>query len=191
MRYGAITSNYFKSYYLAKAGLELAITETAIRDAGFTSTVKTGSAIVSGNVFSDRKGFEPDFEVTSTVMTGEYCRELKLNESIVIPLFLDDKNTTHKDALTSPGKGITPFPKNKVEKIATTLTPPNNNTFFGIFAYSGEEMIGMISKIRNSFSILKAVGDEWNSIFKDESNTNIRRYVTILNNGATEEVCIQ
>jgi ribulose 1,5-bisphosphate synthetase/thiazole synthase len=35
MRYGATTSNYFKAYYLAKAGVELAITETAIRDAGF------------------------------------------------------------------------------------------------------------------------------------------------------------
>jgi hypothetical protein len=41
MRYGATTSNYFKAYYLAKAGLELAITETAIRDAGFQIEVNS------------------------------------------------------------------------------------------------------------------------------------------------------
>ncbi|MDR3168989.1 MAG: hypothetical protein LBU27_04455 [Candidatus Peribacteria bacterium] len=37
--YGATTSNYFKAYYLAKAGLELAITETSLRDAGFEVSV--------------------------------------------------------------------------------------------------------------------------------------------------------
>ncbi|MDR0860648.1 MAG: hypothetical protein LBO09_06870 [Candidatus Peribacteria bacterium] len=113
-------------------------------------------------------------------MTKKYCKELQPNESIVIPLFLDNKNAlSHKDALTSPGKGITPFTEGEVKKITATLTP-TNDAFFGIFAYSGEEMIGMISKIGNNFNSLPTIDERTGSIFPTPTQ-NYRRYLTILN----------
>jgi hypothetical protein len=41
MSYGATTYHYFRTHYLAKAGLEIALTETYLRDAGFE--MKIGS----------------------------------------------------------------------------------------------------------------------------------------------------
>jgi hypothetical protein len=52
MSYGATTSNYFRAYYLAKAGLELALTEANIREAGFEMEVLSGDAIVAENVLT-------------------------------------------------------------------------------------------------------------------------------------------
>jgi hypothetical protein len=63
MTYGATTSNYFRAYYLAKAGLELALTEVHLRDAGFKMKISSGDNIVSENVLSEYAAFEPYFTV--------------------------------------------------------------------------------------------------------------------------------
>jgi hypothetical protein len=72
MSYGGLTSRYFKAHYLAKAGLELALTETSLREAGFQVQVDSGNAIVSGNLLVGYEGFEPYFTVKTHAQTGEY-----------------------------------------------------------------------------------------------------------------------
>jgi hypothetical protein len=72
LSYGGLTSNYFKAHYLAKAGLELALTETSLRDVGFEMGVASGNAIVSGNLLTGYEGFEPYFTVEMHAQTGKY-----------------------------------------------------------------------------------------------------------------------
>jgi hypothetical protein len=41
MSYGNTTFNFFRAHYLAKAGLELAVTEADNRDAGFEMSISS------------------------------------------------------------------------------------------------------------------------------------------------------
>ncbi|MDR0369691.1 MAG: hypothetical protein LBH96_04185 [Candidatus Peribacteria bacterium] len=52
MTHGNLTYNYFRAHYLSKAGLELALTETYTRGAGFEATTTTGATIVKSNLLS-------------------------------------------------------------------------------------------------------------------------------------------
>jgi hypothetical protein len=117
MSYGATTSNYFRAYYLAKAGLELALAETYLRDAGFQMKVQSGDAIVSGNLLAEYAGFEPYFTVDIQSQTTGNTRILATGESIVIPLFLDNKGNSHSDYLTGvKNTDLTLFDSIEIEK---------------------------------------------------------------------------
>jgi hypothetical protein len=147
MGYGAMTHSYFRAHYLAKAGLELALTETALREAGFQMQVHSGSSLVTGNLLSEYEGFQPFFTVEMQARTSEWSGTLVSGESIVIPLFLDSKELGHSGWLTGTKE-------KDLEKYADATTIKLTNTqqaelLLGLFAFSGEdldEMVGMVTQ---------------------------------------------
>ena len=116
MVYGGTTYNYFRAHYLAKAGLELALTEVAMRDAGFSISVASGDSVVIDNFLTEENsGFEPYFQsetrgafllITNNVRDTESCSNenkivLPQGGSRVIPLFIDSSASSHVVALTT------------------------------------------------------------------------------------------
>ena len=61
LTYGNMTFNYFRSFYLAKAGTELGLTEVYYREAGFEQTINSWNAIVTENLVWVYSGFNPYF----------------------------------------------------------------------------------------------------------------------------------
>jgi len=66
LTYGNMTFNYFRAFYLAKAGTELGLTEVYNRWDGFNHEILSGSAIITWNFLSGYEWFEPHFEMTIT-----------------------------------------------------------------------------------------------------------------------------
>jgi hypothetical protein len=67
MKQSATVHNYYKAYYLAKAGLELSLAQVTSRGVGFEYTISNEDAIVSGNFFS---GFDQSIYSLSTQISG-------------------------------------------------------------------------------------------------------------------------
>ena len=61
LTYWNMTFNYFRAFYLAKAGTELWLTEVYYREAWFEHTINTWDAIVSWNLVWIYTGFNPYF----------------------------------------------------------------------------------------------------------------------------------
>jgi hypothetical protein len=188
MSYGATTANYFRAYYLAKAGLDLALTETYLRDVGFQMQVQSGDAIVSGNLLTEYAGFEPYFTVKMESRTTEHTRSLATGESIVIPLFLDTLTSSHKDILTGiKNADLTPFSIEQIKQIKGNAG--QKELSFGIFAFSGDtfdEMVIMVMQTGTDLHrFLEDVLSNEEILPADQKNiltsTNTKAYLTIVN----------
>ncbi|MDR0607784.1 MAG: hypothetical protein LBG52_05590 [Candidatus Peribacteria bacterium] len=144
------------------------------------------------------EGFSPYFSTASiaTIERGvPYCVNLKSSQSMVIPLFLDNKISSHKDFLIEAKSAqFSHFDESQTKGFSATITPTGRSVYFGIFAFSGdqmEEMLGMISQIGKNFSVLRNDDAEgvWSSIF---ANSTARKYFTILNGESSDiAVCIE
>lgn len=66
LTYWNMTFNYFRAFYLAKAGTELWLTEVYNRGNGFDNTILSGSALVTWNLLSEYSWFNPYFYATIT-----------------------------------------------------------------------------------------------------------------------------
>lgn len=66
LTYGNMTFNYFRAFYIAKAGTELWLTEVYNRWDGFNHRVLSGSSIVQDNLVWVYTGFDPYFNMTIT-----------------------------------------------------------------------------------------------------------------------------
>jgi hypothetical protein len=150
-------------------------------------------------VFVGWEGFEPYFNAESTATiekNSSYCVDLEQGQSVVIPLFLDNKMQHHKDFLTEAKfSQLEHFDKSKTEGFSATITPFGSSAYFGIFAFLGDDvvdMVGMISQKGTDFSVLRdgEASEEWNGIFAATSTA--RKYLTVLN-GEVEKlnVCIK
>lgn len=100
------TFNYFRAFYLAKAGTELGLTEVYHSEAWFEHTVTSWSAIVSWNLVGIYSGFNPYFNMyiswnflnlTNDIRytrTNDDCENNKITlgtwEWIMLSLFHDD-----------------------------------------------------------------------------------------------------
>jgi hypothetical protein len=151
LSYGAMTNNYFRAHYLAKAGLELALTETSLREAGFQmgeqQGILSGDAVVISNVLAGYEGFQPFFSVHLQARTNAWSGELAVGESMVIPLFLDSGDLKHKGWLTGVQESeLVVYPS----AANIEVTDTNAALLFGLFAFSGadlSEMVGMVTKL--------------------------------------------
>ena len=101
MDYGTSAFDYFKTYYLGRAWLELALTEVQTRGYGFNFVSESGNAIVTENF-----NYESGLNYFSYTITG---RHLTFQETVLtgnfltLPLFYDDtwwKNKTHFQTLS-------------------------------------------------------------------------------------------
>lgn len=107
MKQSAVVHSYYKSYYLAKAGLEFGLTAISVRGIGFEYTIASWSALVRDNFFSGaRYSLSLAISGTSSVLSknprqGSGCDHPYLLsgwQSVIVPLF--------KDAYTGDAEGI-------------------------------------------------------------------------------------
>jgi hypothetical protein len=105
-----MTFNYFRAFYLAKAGTELWLTEVYNSGDGFNHEVLSGSAIVTWNLLSGYEGFEPYFNMSITwsfkyltddIRKSDECLDdnkikLKPWAGIMLSLFNDKTNNLNK-----------------------------------------------------------------------------------------------
>ena len=212
MAYGNTTYNYFRAHYLAKAGLELAITETFIRDAGFGANVTAEDAIVTLNFLTaENEARDPYFEseiqgrfqlltnsVKESAKEGITCSAtnkitLAQGESVVAPLFYDHAGESKKHS-NYLAKKTQVSPMGNISSIAIKDRTPGELTF-GVFAFSGEAMETMIS-------MASAHGTELSTFFlgaavkkvielDTRSDPTIRKFLTIVNSSSsTVSFCI-
>lgn len=118
MNYGSTVNNFFRAHYLAKGGLEIALTEANLRGAGFEMSIGSGESIVTGNILDRYEGFQPSFSVDlggnstlitksikDTECTSETSVKLAIGNSLVIPLFYDvGLEQSHSGYLATGGK---------------------------------------------------------------------------------------
>ena len=66
LSYGNMTFNYFRAFYLAKAGTELWLTEVYNRGDGFGHSISGDNLIIQNNLVWIYSGFNPYFDMTIT-----------------------------------------------------------------------------------------------------------------------------
>ncbi len=149
--YGNMTFNYFRSYYLAKAGTELWLTEVYNRDSWFEDTIQSGHAIVTGNLVWNYTGFNPYFtmkiesnfkSITDDIRFGcESGNKIKLLswEWIVIPLFKDI--TSWRNIILNPMGGILQWlRKTDIDNInLSDISPNGSELIFWFFVFDDNQ----------------------------------------------------
>lgn len=96
-QYGQITA-YYKTYYLAQAGIETALTQLQHRGLGFSESIKNSDAIVRENITQPQSSFSfnviwaSNFLSKSLLDSGSCSSPFILasGQSLVLPLFLDN-----------------------------------------------------------------------------------------------------
>ena len=111
LTYGNMTFNYFRAFYIAKAGTELWLTEVYNSWDGFNHSLSGDNSIVQNNLVWIYTGFDPYFNMTITWsfynltddIRNSECNwnEIELNTwaGIMLSLFFDD-NSELKDILS-------------------------------------------------------------------------------------------
>lgn len=105
MKQAATVQSYYKTYYLAKAWVELGLAQIQHRDIGFEYTVNTGDAIIMDNFLC-----QPNCSITTSLsgmaalLSQKFWQEtesgcihpylLSGGDSLVIPLFRDKTSWT-------------------------------------------------------------------------------------------------
>lgn len=141
LKYSWVIHDYYKSYYLANAGVEMWITESTLRGIGFSTNVASGSSFFKNNFLCDDENENVcDLQmkvVGKTAMLGEKiwiekiedCTKenafhLKQWENIILPLFTEQAFSTQKDNIeqldSMKNKGKTP--ENRGENLSNTTT---------------------------------------------------------------------
>lgn len=199
MTHGNLTYNYFRAHYLSKAGLELALTETYTRGAGFemtgSSLITTGSTIVTSNLLSWYENRDPYFAVQMkaksslignsvkipTCSNGKNQKILKKWDSIIIPLFYDKGADSHQKIL-SENNQYQHLPLSDIQKISLTALKPNNaELVFWLFAFADEklmDMVDMVTATGNNISFFLKNNEYAKELLANWGNF---KYLTIVN----------
>ena len=202
--YWNMTFNYFRAFYLAKAGTELWLTEVYYREAGFKQTINSGNAIVSKNLIWAYSGFNPYFTmniewnfktITDDIRYTDECRAdnkitLGTWEWIMLSLF-NDKTSWVAHILTTTNENNI---KGVDDKFIKTLNIVEKETSWG-FQYFTFWLFNY-DKNRNMWNIFVKTWTNlqtflWENIGSVEWN---RRYLTIKNPWTGNEVvsfCIE
>jgi len=88
MDYGTSAFDYFKTYYLGRAWLELALTEVQTRGYGFNFISENGNAIITENF-----DYESGLNYFSYTITGRHLtfqETVQTGNFLTLPLFYDD-----------------------------------------------------------------------------------------------------
>jgi len=165
MVHGSLTYNYFRAHYIAKAGLELALTEISTRGVGFQKTILSGDAIAIGN-FAGYENREPYFSVEMKAMSNNVWESVKLEcdpnsntyvgwknldrgDSIVIPLFYDNVNVnaSHREILLGKMDHQHILLASDTQRFSLKLSKPDNLFIFGLFAFSDENLMDFMDMV--------------------------------------------
>lgn len=196
--YGNMTFNYFRAFYIAKAGTELWLTEVYNSGDGFNQ-VLSGDFITTWNFLSGYEWFEPHFNMTITwsfATLTNYIRnpdcswnKIKLSTwaGIMLSLFFDNNSTLPN--ILSDNVGYKKF--DDVNNLSLNWTIDSELTFaFFTYKYDSEVKDYVMDDI---------VVETWNSLTSFFSNPLVsnlvasenRRYLTIKNSwNKSVEFCI-
>lgn len=200
MTYWNMTSNYFRAFYIAKAGTELWLTEVYNSEAWFNH-VLSGDFITTWNFLSGYEWFDPHFTMTITWSFATLTNDIRDSEcsdenkirltswaGIMLSLFSDDTKDLDK-ILSDNNKEFSNLRdfKNLSLQSSSELT-------FALFAYD---------KDSNGFEYMSdIVVHTWTSLssffnkddvtdFITKSNSIDKKYLTIKNSWTEEvEFCI-
>lgn len=194
LTYWNTTFNYFRAFYLAKAGTELGLTEVYYREAWFQQNISSWNAIVTENLVGVYSGFNPYFTMNISwnfqYLTNDvrYTNECSGNNKIIlepwdgIMLSLFKDNSEEITKILNPNiLSITPMSDKDIKSLDFLWNLGWNFTFW-IFTYDNWNMtdinVQTWSNLKNFLS---------NNLVSGE-----RRYLTIKNswNGSVE-FCIK
>ena len=193
--YGNMTFNYFRAFYLAKAGTELWLTEVYNSGDGFNSVVENESDIVKDNLLSEYAEFEPYFDMTITgsfyTLTNDIRESDKCSDDnkiklipwagIMLSLFSDE--TKWIDNILSDNKTF-----KSLEGInELSISPEDSDLTFAFFTYNNsDEMVDIV--VKKWWTLSNFLGN--NAKYLVESN-EIKKYLTIKNSWTEDvEFCV-
>lgn len=198
LTYGNMTFNYFRAFYIAKAGTELWLTEVYNSGDGFTHSLSGDNPIIQNNLVWIYTGFNPYFSMNITwrfnVLTDDIRESDKCSEGnkiklatwagIMLSLFSDD--TEGLNNILSDGKHLTILSNYN----SLSLWSSDSELTFALFAYGKDK--------DNIESMTDIVVHTWNSLssFFDEddvkkfinNNTNVEKKYLTIKNSWTEDV---
>lgn len=204
MTYGNMTSNYFRAFYIAKAGTELWLTEVYNRWNGFNQ-VLSGDFITTWNFLSGYEWFEPHFNMTITGSFATLTNDIRNSECnvenkirltswawIMLSLFSDDtwKEWDLNQILSGDYMNITKLS----DYTQLSLDRDSSELTFALFAYNkdnyGFEYMSDI--VVHTWTSLNSFFDEDDvSNFIRNSNSIDKKYLTIKNSWTDDvEFCI-
>lgn len=190
LTYWNTTFNYFRAFYLAKAGTELGLTEVYYREAWFEDSINSWDAIVTENLVGVYSGFNPyftmniewDFKVlTDDVRYTNKCDDdykitLGTWEWIMLSLFNDNTSWIKNILSLTDEKNIKRLGNDFIRKIEMDDTKGElgfKYFTFWLFDYKNWDMWNIIVKTGNNLNDFL-----WKNI--DSVNWD-RRYLTIKN----------
>ena len=192
--YGNMTFNYFRAFYLAKAGTELWLTEVYNSENGFNHRVASGSAIVSWNLLSGYDGFEPYFDMTITGSFYTLTDDIRNSEcsgnkiklatwaGIMLSLFSDETKDLNK--ILSDEDSEKNF--ERLSDFRDLSINVNSDLTFAFFTYNGDEMTDIVVETwKNLWKFLenKAIpdGQKWYLTIKNSWTEDVEFCVTMGN----------
>lgn len=150
LSYGSMTFNHFRSFYIAKAGIELGLTEVYSRGDGFRDSISSWSSIVKDNLVWVYSGFNPYFHMelesnfknlTDDIRYTSTCEGNQIvlwpKEWIMLSLFID--KTTSRNNILDPEYrwSLVALSSEDIKNLRmTNIEPSSSNNFtFWIFSY--------------------------------------------------------
>lgn len=193
MSYWGQVNNFFRAHYLAKAGLELALTEVNLRDPWFQIVkVNPWDSIVTDNLHPWYEWFQPYRDRTMSSRSSNLEVILWPQKSITIPLFIDDTKT-HKQAVFTGSTGLTIFTytDNNIENMNFTEEKRHKDAKFmaSIFTYSWSEVYTEWTFVQEAKTLNNIRSDKAQKALnkaKDLKNNEVKTYLVILNQSNTE-----
>lgn len=213
MRYQADVQAYYTSYYLAKAWLELGLTQAATRGIGFNYSVNTWDAIVQENIScSGMCLLSVDIIGKSELLgagfrKGTWCNKdtafsLSPGGSLIVPLFIEEGTYNNVyDTLTTSGNVISLVDFRKQLQL---LYPEWEQPFtFGILVLSWEELYenGMYFHVWTSLATffnqfdeyLQGISADYPDVLEIFTQWKFSHYLLITNTESTSSIsfCVQ
>ena len=188
--YGNMTFNYFRAFYIAKAGTELWLTEVYNSGDGFNQ-VLSGDFITTWNFLSGYEWFEPHFNMTITWSFATLTNDIRNPECswnkiklatgawIMLSLFSDNTELLTK-ILSDDNKKFS-----NLRDFKNLSLQPNSNLTFAFFTYddNGEMTDIVVEKWNDLWSFLNGKtipeGQKWYLTIKNSWTKDVEFCITM------------
>ncbi len=202
LTYGNMTFNYFRAFYLAKAGTELGLTEVYNRWDGFNHEILSGSAIITWNFLSGYEWFEPHFNMTISWSFATLTNDIRNSDCswnkirltswawIMLSLFKDITTWTNILSESHSYENIQP---NSISSLQLNDygNDSNANLTFAFFTYSGDSMKDIVVSTWRCYDLHHFIDPTPHPAIYTLVNSDSKKYLTIKNSWTEDvEFCI-